>query len=205
MTLTEYSVFALSPDKSGVYHYHDEGWIKVGGPAGRLYGGDLGLVATNPDTGNLYLYLNQPDRWRHIGGPGASFAVTKDSVYGLSPDKSGVYRYDGHDTSWTKVGGPAGRLYGGDWGLVATNPDTGDVYGYRYIDPADNPDQPAGWGYLGGPGADFSVTYENVFGLSPDRGGVWRLRDGGSSWQQIGGPAESIAAALWVSTHPDSH
>ncbi|MFC7266060.1 hypothetical protein [Streptomyces lutosisoli] len=277
MTRTEQSVFALSPDKNGVYHYHDGAWIKVGGPAAQLYGGDWGLVATNPNSGDLFRYLNNPDKWERIGGPGASFAVTRDSVYGLSPDRGavyaftgsgdswtqiggpagqiygggwglvatnpnsgdlfqylngpwrqiggpgasfavtndsvyglstnpsggGVYRYDGQGTSWTKIGGPAGQIYGGDWGLAATNPDSGDLFGFQYVSPEDNPDiSPGIWRQVGGPGAAFSVSYQTIFGLStnPNGGGVYRYDDTGTSWTKIGGPADSIAAAMWWST-----
>ncbi|MER7182833.1 hypothetical protein ABT404_25735 [Streptomyces hyaluromycini] len=193
------SVYGIGGD--GVYRYdgHDTSWTKVGGPAGRIYGGDWGLVATNPENGNIFRYLGSPNAWQHIGGPGASFAVTRDSVYGIGGD--GVYRYDGHDTSWTKVGGPAGQVYGGDWGLTATNPENGNLFGFQYVSPEDNPDiTPGIWIPVGGPGAEFSVSFETIFGLSanPAGGGVYRWDGHDTSWTRIGGPADSIAAALWV-------
>jgi hypothetical protein len=200
--VTKDSVFGLSPDKNGVYRNGGTSWTKVGGPAGQIYGGSWGLVATSPGNADLWRYLNSPGQWQRIGGPGASFAVTNDSVYGLStnPNGGGVYRYDGQGMSWTKVGGPAGQIYGGDWGLVATNPSNGDLYGYQYHGPEDNPAPPV-WEHIGGPGASFAVSYETVFGLStnPNGGGVYRYDGRGTSWTKVGGPAHSIVAALWLS------
>ncbi|CAM5656745.1 Tachylectin 2 domain-containing protein OS=Streptomyces aurantiogriseus OX=66870 GN=GCM10010251_93900 PE=4 SV=1 [Streptomyces aurantiogriseus] len=273
MIRTEHSVFALSPDKGGVWHYHDGTWIKVGGPAAKLYGGEGNLLAISPTTANVFRYQNEPDHWQQIGGPGASFAITRFSVYGLTPDRKAVYSYDGVGTSWTRIGGAAGEIYGGPWGLVATDPNTGALFrynngswaqiggagasfavtgdsvygltpsrdavyrydgqgtswskigtaagriwgglwgliatdpstgalfGYQYHSPDDNPDEPPTWRQIGGPGFDFSVSYETVFGLStnPVGGGVYRYDGEGTSWTRIGGPADSIAAALWVS------
>ncbi|MFF2959890.1 hypothetical protein ACFVT1_13480 [Streptomyces sp. NPDC057963] len=194
------SIYGIGGD--GVYRYDGQGtsWTKVGLPAGHIYGGDWGLVATDPDTGALFRYLGSPLDWEHIGGPGASFAVTGESVYGIGAD--GVYRYDGQGTSWTKIGGPAGQLYGGDWGLAATNPDNGNLFGFQYVSPEDNPEiSPGVWEQVGGPGVGFSVSSETIFGLSanPDGGGVFRWDGQGTSWTRIGGPADSIAAALWTS------
>ncbi|WEH38154.1 hypothetical protein [Streptomyces sp. AM 2-1-1] len=279
MTRTEHSVFALSPDKNGVHHFHDGAWIRVGGPADRLFGGGGGLVATSPGGGDVHRYLNTPDTWERIGGPGATFAVTRGGIFGLAPDRSGVYaytgssgswtriggpaseiygggwglvatgpgsgdlfhylgspdtwvrigepgvtfavtdesvyglsanpvgggvyRYDGQGTSWTRIGGPAGRIYGGGWGLAATDPVSGDLFGFQYVGPEDDPEiSPGTWRQVGGPGAAFSVGYETIFGLStnPVGGGVYRYDGQGTSWTRIGGPADSLTAALWWST-----
>ncbi|CAM04859.1 hypothetical protein A8924_6016 [Saccharopolyspora erythraea NRRL 2338] len=278
MVRTEFSIYAMTPEKDGVFHFHDGSWVQVGGPAARLFGGNRGLVATTPDTGDLFMYLNTPFSWAHIGGPGASFAVTGDSVYGLSkfpggggvfrydgsgmswteigsvageiyggpwglvattpdtgdlfmylntpfswahiggpgasfavtgdsvyglskfPGGGGVFRYDGSGMSWTEIGSVAGEIYGGPWGLVATNPDNGELFGFQFHSPEDNPDNPPQWRHIGGPGASFAVSLENIFGLStnPDGGGVFRFDGDPANWTRIGGPANSIVAALWT-------
>jgi hypothetical protein len=103
------SVCGLSPDRQGVWRYDGTGtsWTQIGGPAGDVYAGGYGLVATNPTNGDVYRYLGTPGSWQRIGGPGAKFAVTDGTVFGLSPDRQGVWRYDGTGTSWTQIGGPA--------------------------------------------------------------------------------------------------
>ena len=85
-------------------------WTQIGGPAGEIYGGGYGLVATNPSTGDLWRYLGTPLEWELIGSPGADFVVTGDTVVGLSPDRSAVWQYDGTGTSWTQIGSPAGEI-----------------------------------------------------------------------------------------------
>ena len=72
---------------------------QIGGPAGEIYGGGYGLVATNPSTGDLWRYLGTPQEWELIGSPGATFVVTGNTVVGLSPDRSAVWQYDGTGTS----------------------------------------------------------------------------------------------------------
>ncbi len=181
-------VCALSPDRSAVWQYDGTGasWTQIGGPAGEIYGGGYGLVATNPSTGDLWRYLGTPQEWELIGSPGATFVVTGDTVVGLSPDRSAVWQYDGTGTSWTQIGGPAGEIYGGGYGLVATNPSTGDLW--RYLG------TPLEWELIGSPGADFVVTGDTVVGLSPDRSAVWQYDGTGTSWTQIGSPAGEIVA-----------
>jgi len=178
----------------GVYRFTEQTswmWQKVGLPAGRIYAGGYGLVATDPNTGALFIYQGSPGYWTQIGGAGAEFAVTDDSIYGLTPNKGAVYRYDRYPgTSWTWVGGPASRLYGGDWGLVATDPD-GNLWRYTYI-PYEHP---GNWQLIGGPGAEFAVADRTVFGLTPDKGAVYRYDGYGTSWTYVGGAAAQIATA----------
>lgn len=57
-------LYGLSPDAKGVYRYIPPTywepvgrWVKIGGPAGRIFAGWIGIVlATNPQTGDLFLY-----------------------------------------------------------------------------------------------------------------------------------------------------
>ncbi|MHC0430987.1 peptidoglycan DD-metalloendopeptidase family protein [Streptomyces sp. O3] len=176
-------LFALSPDRSGVYQYSGQGdvWTKVGGAAGELITGGAGVFATNPSTGDLYKYNGTPEDWSKVGGPGAQFAVTAGHLYGLSPDKAAVFRWSGSGISWDKVGGAAGRLYGGGAGLYATNPSSGDLFQFTGT--------PESWNKVGGPGAQFAVTGRYVYGLSPDKAAVFRWSGSGTSWDKVGGAA----------------
>ncbi|MFE5430000.1 hypothetical protein [Peribacillus simplex] len=192
--VTSESVYGLTPDRSAVYRYdgyrtgtlQENNWTRVGGPAGRLYGGKFGLFATNPSNGNLFRYLGSPDKWEFIGLPGASFAVTGDTVYGLTPDRSAVYRYDGFGSNWTRVGGPAKEIYGGEYGLVATSPIDGNLF--RYLN------RPDYWILIGGPGASFAVTRDTVYGLTPDKGAVYQYSGLPNIWNRVGGAADAIYA-----------
>ena len=193
-------VCALSPDRSAVWQYDGTGasWTQIGGPAGEIYGGGYGLVATNPSTGDLWRYLGTPQEWELIGSPGATFVVTGNTVVGLSPDRSAVWQYDGTGTSWTQIGGPAGEIYGGGYGLVATNPSTGDLW--RYLG------TPQEWELIGSPGATFVVTGNTVVGLSPGGQAIWQYDGTGTSWTQIGGPAGEIYGGGYglVATNPST-
>ena len=193
-------VFGLSPGGQAVWQYDGTGasWTQVGGPAGEIFGGGYGLVATNPSTGDLWRYLGIPQEWELIGTPGASFAVTGDTVFGLSTDRQAVWQYDGTGASWTQVGGPAGEIFGGGYGLVATNPSTGDLWRYLGI--------PQEWELIGTPGASFAVTGDTVFGLSTDRQAVWQYDGTGASWTQVGGPAGEIFGGGYglVATNPST-
>ncbi|REE96727.1 hypothetical protein [Thermomonospora umbrina] len=182
---TPHRLYALSPDKSGVYQRTGgSSWIRVGGPAGALIGGDGALFATNPSSGDLYKYNGTPDDWTKVGGPGAQFVYAGGRLYGLGPDKSAVYQWTGSGTAWTRIGGPAATLYAGGAGLFATNPSTGDISKYNGT--------PDNWTKVGGPGAGFAVTGDHLYGLSPDKSAVFRWTGSGTAWTRIGGPAGTL-------------
>jgi hypothetical protein len=44
------------------------------------------------------------------------------------------------------------------------------------------------WHPIGGPGASFAVTPDTVYGLTPDRGAVFRYLGTAMQWEQIGAP-----------------
>ncbi|MHC0430988.1 family 43 glycosylhydrolase [Streptomyces sp. O3] len=178
-------VYGLSPDKSGVYQRTSgTSWVRIGGAAGALIGGDGSLFATNPSSGDLYKYNGTPEDWSKVGGPGAQFVVADGRLYGLSPDKDAVYEWTGSGTAWTKVGGAADKLYGGGAGLYATNPATGDLY--RYLGTPDS------WSKVGGPGAQFAVTEDHLYGLSPDKRAVYQWTGSGTAWTKVGGAAGEL-------------
>ena len=195
----------------------DVQWAQIGGPAGQVYAGAFGLVAVNPQTGDLYHYLGQPFKWARIGGPGRSFALGANKLFMLAPNGSGVYQYTGNGSNdqWIKIGGPAGQIYaGGGFGLVATNPQTGDLYHYL--------GQPFKWARIGGPGCAFAfgannavtgsngpaVYLDRLFGLAPNGSGVYEYTGNGSNdqWIKIGGPAGQIYAGGFglVATNPQT-
>ncbi|MEU1823067.1 hypothetical protein ABZ502_11610 [Streptomyces abikoensis] len=178
-------LYALSPDKSAVHQRTSgDSWTRIGGPAGTLIGGDGGLFATNPTTGDIFRYNGTPDNWTKIGGPGAQFVVTGGALYGLSPDKKAVFRWTGSGTTWTRIGGPAATLYAGGAGLFATSPTTGDVSKYNGT--------PDSWTKVGGPGKTFAVTNEALYGLSPNGGAVFKWTGSGTTWTKVGGPAGTL-------------
>lgn len=213
-TPTEPYLVGLSPDKNGVWLMEyiskpgeagevEDKWKKIGGPAGDIFGGDAGIFATNPTSGDVWQYNGTPMNWTKIGGPGKMFAVGKKNVYGLSPDGSGVWQYSGVPMKWTKIGGPAGSIYTGGNKLYATNPKTGDIWQYNGT--------PMKWTKIGGPGKMFAVSNSGaLFGLSPDGSGVWQYSGVPMKWTKIGGAAESIFAghvlgALVCATNPNTH
>ncbi|MBF6300439.1 hypothetical protein IU459_23250 [Nocardia amamiensis] len=176
-------VYGLNPDRTAVYEYTGSGtaWTKVGGPARQLYGGGWGLLGIDP-AGDVYRYRGTPEEWTRIGGPGAQFVYGFD-IYGLTPHKDAVYQnYDTDD--WFKIGALADRLISSGFSrrLLATNP-TG-VYRYDR--------SPGEWTQLGGPGAQFVVGDDGIYGLRPGKDAVDRWTGHGTTWTQIGGPAHSI-------------
>ncbi|MER8044507.1 peptidoglycan DD-metalloendopeptidase family protein [Streptomyces sp. NPDC094032] len=180
------SLFALSPDRSGVFQWSGNGtaWNKVGGAAGTLYAGGAGVFATNPATGDLYK-MNGPNNWAKVGGPAKTFAVTGNGLFGLSPDGTAVFQWSGNGTTWNKVGGAAGTLYAGGAGLFATDPATGDLYKMN---------GPNNWAKVGGPAKTFAVTGNGLFGLSPDGTGVFQWSGNGTVWNKVGGAAGTLYA-----------
>jgi hypothetical protein len=159
-------------------------------PVSTIYGGGYGLFATNAQTGDIYRWSVNGGNdisgatWNRIGGPGAEFAVTGDGLYGLTPDRGAIYRYTGTGSTWTRFSGPAEHIYGGGFGLLATGRLTGNVYNVL----------PDGMHRIGGPGAEFVVTEDSVYGLAPNRQAVYRYTGTGTTWTRIGGPTAHIYA-----------
>ncbi|RKT09231.1 phospholipase A2-like protein [Streptomyces sp. 1114.5] len=197
-------VYVLPKDGSGVYQWSADrdGWRKIGQPAKTIYAGVDTVYATNPASGDVWRYNGKPDDWTRISGPVADLAATDKHLYKIPADRSGVWQYTGKKDEWRKVGGPAAHLYtytgktkalknaekqrGGAQGLLtdsplfATDRDSGTIAHYL--------GSPNEWSVIGQPGAEFAVTDESLFGLSPDRSGIWRWngRDGkASEWTNV--------------------
>ncbi|MFD0280004.1 phospholipase A2, partial [Kitasatospora sp. NPDC127111] len=196
--------YVLPKDGSGVYQWSPGrvAWRKVGGPAKNLYAGMDTVYATNPDTGDVWRYNGKPNDWTRISGPVADLAATNKHLYKIPADRSGVWEYTGPGDKWRPVGGPAAHLYaytgktkamknaekqrGGAQGLLtdsplfATDPASGNIAHYL-----GGPDK---WSVIGQPGAEFAVTDETLYGLSPDHSGIWQWngKDGkASNWANV--------------------
>ncbi|ARF83348.1 phospholipase A2 [Kitasatospora aureofaciens] len=198
LVATKDSAYGLAKDPSAVYRWagSQDRWIKIGDGAARIYASEDTVYATDPGNGDIRRYDSATDSWTRIGGPGADFAATAKHLYGISPDHSAVYEYTGRGDTWTKVGGPADRLYTytgetpamklnpkvvpgtpSDSPLYATQHGTGDIY--RYDGHA------TAWTRLGGPGAEFAVTDNNLYRLAADHSGVAEYTGPGDKWKAV--------------------
>jgi hypothetical protein len=180
------SVYINSDD--GVWEYSsfsDSVPYQVGMPARAIYGGGLGLFATDQRTGDIYEYLGSPMSWGRIGGPGREFVVGSNELFGLNDQ--GVWQWTG-GTNWIKIGGPAAHIYGGILSdqLLATDINTGEVYLYDGA----RPGGAAGWQKIGGPGRSF-LAVDNFYFVGLNDQGVWQWT-GGTNWAKIGNPAGRI-------------
>ena len=87
-------------------------WVQIGGPAGNIYAGGFGIFATNPDTGDLYHYLETQHRWVKVGGDWAkvgcggmnSYYVSDTGLYGSAWDGN-LWQYtgNGYNVSWVNI------------------------------------------------------------------------------------------------------
>ncbi|MFE1545710.1 phospholipase A2 [Streptomyces microflavus] len=147
--------------------------------AGVLLAGGIGWTATQhgpsaeSDTVGVVSASGSPD--------GVQTLVSAEgSGYALAEDGSGIYKVTALD-AWVKVGDGARQIFGGGAGLFATSQQDGSIA--RYAD--------GGWTRIGDPGAEFAVTDEGLFGLTPDKSAVnqWTSEKG---WTTVGGPAEHL-------------
>ena len=157
------------------------GWIKIGGPAGALIGGENTLYAATTNLSEIWEYSGTGLQWQKIGGAGAMWVSVGKTVYGLTPDKSAVYKYRGSPGSWTKIGGPAGVLIGGGNSLYAATTNLSEIWEYSGTGMQ--------WQKIGGAGAMWMGLGSNVYGLTPDKSAVYKYRGSPGSWTKIGGPA----------------
>lgn len=54
-------------------------WLKIGSPAGAIYGGEAGLLATTPSNDKLY-YWAHDEQWLEIGNGGSTYAQTENQL-----------------------------------------------------------------------------------------------------------------------------
>ncbi|WP_157382691.1 hypothetical protein [Nonomuraea coxensis] len=189
-------VFRLAADGGSVAAWDGDGmsWTTIGGPATRLYGGAPGLFATEPGTGFIHRYEGVPFTWRRIGTAGAAFALTGEDLYGLVPDRTRVNRWRPEDRTepwpiWAYAAGEAAELWGGGAGLFSTDASRSRL---RVLADADNGVADQAWRDIGPAGAEMAVGGRAVYVLTGDRLRILRWSDG--AWQEIGGPAQTLAA-----------
>lgn len=207
------TLYCLS-EEGVVYKYKGapNSWESIGGPsngkAGDIFGGPDQLLATATGTSaDIFLWDTMKKTWVSIGGPGKDFVVGRSSdpefklqVYGQSLDNAssetkGIYQWSG---KWYKKGGPAGSVYISRSTLFATNPQTGDILSLY----------PTGWKRIGDPGSMFATDHKgHIFGLSPDKKGVYRWTGTPNQWEKIGDAADKIFAGwdrLLFAINPDT-
>lgn len=194
--VTENTLYALTPNRDGVWMFDGESWSQIGGPAAQIYAGGGYVYATSPTTGDIFWYQHEAATWHRIGGPGLHFTVDDAGIIaGLN--SAGVFEWWGDATGWRHIGGPASSIRSGGVGLlVATSPTNGDVFVYTGM-----PYQP--WVKIGGPGQDFGISTAGYF-YGQNSAGIFTWT-GGLGWIQVGGPAAKMyAGGYLVATSPHS-
>jgi Tectonin domain len=103
-------LYGLTPNRAAVWVWENAGtnWALIGGAAGHIYAGAWGLVASDPNTQDLFQYGSGTEasaQWNWIGGPGFMFAVGDNTVYGITPSQGALFAYDGSGQNWSPIGG----------------------------------------------------------------------------------------------------
>src|SRR5215217_3150108 len=102
------------------------------------------------------------------------------TICAFTPNRAEVFRYDGNPGDWTKIGGEKGQLYGGGFGLFGTLTKAVDSFqvGHLFRWQRRMHELVAhAWRPIGFPGADFAVTADTIYGLTPNRGAVFRYNN----------------------------
>ena len=62
------------------------------------------------------------------------------------------------------------------------------------------------WRPLRFPAADFAVTADTIYGLTPNRGAVFRYNNSPNDWTQVGGPAGKLYGGTFglFATNPEN-
>ncbi|KAI9147078.1 hypothetical protein HJFPF1_13109 [Paramyrothecium foliicola] len=160
-------------------------WRQIGGTAGKLYGGQFGLFATNLANSEIWRYNNFPGDWTLIGGGGANFVVTKKSLYGLSLRADSVFKWNGGVGDWSQIGGAAREIYGGgDDTVLAENANADEIWLYEN----------GGWTRIGNRGYEWVVGggFNWIYGLASDKGSIWLYNGQPDSWKHVGGAGRRI-------------
>ena len=118
-------------------------------------------------------------------GPAAAGTVSyADTVAALGPNDAYVALYN-PGQGWTEVGGAAAAVYLGAPGLFEMGTG-GDILQYSGT--------PGDWTTIGGPGSQFVMDGQHLYGLAVDYSYVAVWNGPGQGWTEIGGTADSIAA-----------
>ncbi|HTJ68363.1 MAG TPA: hypothetical protein VL551_12595 [Actinospica sp.] len=197
-------LYGLGPGQKYVAEWNGTpggGWTIIGGPAGNIYGGAYGLIATSPgegDDGSVFYYNGTPGSWTDIGAVGYDFAVGTTAIYRLNEDGDSVSQWTG-GTTWTSVGTPSGQPVAidaaGDEGLVVQ-------VGINDVDLRYN-GTPGSWTQIGegydSPGAE-AESLTSLYGIEYDNAsettvGVYVYSGSGANWTFIGAPYSPGIAA----------
>ncbi|GGU93942.1 hypothetical protein GCM10010182_07240 [Actinomadura cremea] len=181
----------------GVHRYNGSGtsWTQIRGPVtvSETVGGRWGIIVggTGGETGQILGYSGTPFDWFSMGERGSTYAVSDETVYKTTPNSSQVLQFDGFDGTtplWSNVGGPAHLRAAGSAGVVAHMPDVfGDTFLYT--------GNPNDWQRIGPSGSAYAVG-DTVYRSHPLGNTVFKY-NGGTSWEDIGGPPNG-AAQLFV-------
>ncbi|MFE0176864.1 hypothetical protein ACFWZ2_31625 [Streptomyces sp. NPDC059002] len=120
-------------------------------------------------------------------------------LYAVSLDQSKVLRWTGKGTTWAEIGGVAGKVYAGGAGIFATDPVDGRIFRYDGT--------PGAWTFAGSEGAEFALTDEKLYALTPGRDAVMRY-ERPEKWTRVGGPVGHIyagGAGLFATRPEDGH
>jgi M6 family metalloprotease-like protein len=187
------------PPQPESFHFEN-----VGGAAGRIFATAGRLCATNPVSGNVYLWKGQPNGgWIQAGGPGSDFAFagTKPVLYGRSPDGSGVWRrtwvpgpeeFSGH-FEWQNVKGATGLLITDGGSIYATDPQQPGTSFYPNLSKFN--DAIETWSSISGPARAFATGSRHVYRLLPN-GDVKHWT--GNNWQSLGAPGGVTLDTLYA-------
>jgi len=213
-------LYGLAPDDSYVAEWNGPaqgGWTIIGGPAADIYAGPYGLVDTEPagSSGDIRRYNGTPNSWTDIGGPEGfaslnDIAVGSGAVYRINPANSaGVTVVDEWTggTTWTPiltVGSsqhPGSLIAGYDGVYLDDVTTTSDAY-LKYNGTPNNWSQISSIDYYGDglyPMVEsttslYGATLDNADGDSASTD-VEIYSGSGSSWTDIGGPANPNLAA----------
>jgi hypothetical protein len=208
----------LTPAQDAIFRYDSSTgqWGSLIAPQqGVLYrmtGGPFGLVFTEHLYGDS-TWLHHPDRNILIAGANESgyegyedkntYASTATAQYRLRADHQAVEEIDiyggapvpGGAQGSTTVGGPADSIVAHCWGLVAVEPTHKNLFQFQ--------GQAGQWVEIGGPGAQFVVTGNALFGLTPNSGAVFQY-EGSGNWTQVGGAYTWLAGGVWGLVATDS-
>jgi hypothetical protein len=100
---------------------------------------------------------------------------------------------------WKKIWGPVELFLANDSGEYAVKLPEKDIYQRRK---GKTPE----WIKIGGPGKEFAVTKDNLYGLTPDGGAIYEYSGTPGRWTQVGGAASHIYAGLsgLFATNPET-
>ncbi|MDZ4441668.1 hypothetical protein ORM30_14355 [Bacillus cereus] len=136
--------------------------------------------------------------------------ILQDNFPGQTPIPDAIYSpfpklYPG----WHRIGWPADNVDIGknpdNTPICALNPENRSIWKWNGWNGTGTPD-PNNWTPIGTPGNMFAATFNDFFGLAPDRKAVFRYRGNPGDWEPIGGPADAIFTDFinLYATNPDT-